>query len=112
MRGRWARFMRFAASRGDALIHERMYEETDYRGILRSIHVPTAILQQEDEGLPAAEWMVTQIEVECEGRHAFTPVLMGPAASPPLLGATTLEELGLGVDPLGRRLVPVDLYLA
>jgi hypothetical protein len=29
-----------------------------------------------------------------------------------LLGATTLEELGLGVDPLGRRLVPVDLYLA
>lgn len=56
--------------------------------------------------------MVTQVEVECQGRRIFTPVLMGPAASPPLLGATTLEELGLGVDPLSRRLVPVDLYLA
>jgi class 3 adenylate cyclase len=60
-RKRWARLMRFAASRGDALIHERMYEETDYRGILRSIHVPTAILQPEDEGLPSAEWMASQI---------------------------------------------------
>jgi clan AA aspartic protease len=58
------------------------------------------------------EWMVTQVEVGCEGRRAATPVLMGPVGSPPLLGATTLEELGLGVDPLGRRLVPVDLYQA
>ena len=31
---------------------------------------------------------------------------------PVLLGATTLEELGLGIDPLNRRLIPVDLYLA
>ena len=58
------------------------------------------------------EWMVAQAEVECEGRRTFTPILMGPAGSPALLGATTLEELGLGVDPLGRRLVPVDLYMA
>jgi len=58
------------------------------------------------------EWQVTQIEVECEGRRTTTPVLMGPPAGPALLGATTLEELGLGIDPLNRRLVPVDLYLA
>ncbi|MBI4011096.1 MAG: aspartyl protease family protein [Candidatus Rokubacteria bacterium] len=58
------------------------------------------------------EWLVSQVEVECEGRRATTPILMGPAASPVLLGATTLEELGLGIDPLNRRLVPVDLYLA
>jgi class 3 adenylate cyclase len=57
----WARFMRYAASRGDALIHERMYEETDYRSILTSIHVPTTILQPEGEDLPAAEWMASQI---------------------------------------------------
>jgi hypothetical protein len=37
---------------------------------------------------------------------------MGPPGDPILLGATTLEELGLGIDPLNRRLVPVDLYLA
>lgn len=58
------------------------------------------------------EWLVAQIDVECEGRRTTTPVLMGPPTGPLLLGATTLEELGLGIDPLNRRLVPVDLYLA
>jgi clan AA aspartic protease len=58
------------------------------------------------------EWTLAQVHVECEGRRTVTPVLMGPPGCPALLGATTLEELGLGVDPLGRRLVPVDLYLA
>lgn len=58
------------------------------------------------------EWALTQVDVECEGRRATTPILMGPVEGPVLLGATTLEELGLGIDPLNRRLVPVDLYLA
>ena len=40
------------------------------------------------------------------------PVLMGPPGGHVLLGVTTLEELGLGIDPLNRRLTPVDLYLA
>ena len=57
-------------------------------------------------------WSVTQIDVECEGRRTTTPILIGPAAGPVLLGATTLEELGLGIDPLNRGLAPVDLYLA
>lgn len=58
------------------------------------------------------EWTVTQLEVECQGRRAATPILMGPPGSPVLLGATTLEELGLGIDPVNRRLIPVDVYLA
>ncbi len=58
------------------------------------------------------EWLVAQIDLECEGRRTTTPVLMGPPTGPVLLGATTLEELGLGIDALNRRLVPVDLYLA
>ena len=44
-RRRWARIMRNAASRGDALIHERIVDETDFRSILPSIHVPSMILQ-------------------------------------------------------------------
>ena len=43
---------------------------------------------------------MTQIDVECEGRRTTTPILMGPATGPVPLGATTLEELGLGIDPL------------
>jgi clan AA aspartic protease len=58
------------------------------------------------------EWAVTHVDVECEGRRSTTPVLMSPTAGPALLGATTLEELGLGIDPLNRRLIPIDLYLA
>jgi len=58
------------------------------------------------------EWALTRLEVECLGRRATTPILMGPPDSPVLLGATTLEELGLGIDPLNRRLIPVDAYLA
>ncbi len=58
------------------------------------------------------EWTLTQVDVECEGRRATIPVLVGPPQGPALLGATTLEVLGLGIDPLNRRLIPVDLYLA
>ena len=58
------------------------------------------------------EWSVAEVEVECEGRRATTTVLMGAATGPVLLGATTLEELGLGIDPLNRRLVPVEIFLA
>lgn len=58
------------------------------------------------------DWTLAQAEVECEGRRAATPVLVGPPEAPVLLGAITLEELGLGVDPIHRRLVPIDVYLA
>jgi predicted aspartyl protease len=39
------------------------------------------------------------------GETAVTPVVFGDDA-PPLLGAVTLEELLLAVDPVGLRLVP------
>ena len=57
------------------------------------------------------EWGLSQVDLECEGRRAPTPVLMGPPEGPILLGATTLEILGLGIDPMNRRLVPADVYL-
>ena len=58
---RWARLMRHAASRGDALVHERVFQETDFRPILPSIHVPTVILHRGEVWLPSAEWMSAQI---------------------------------------------------
>jgi clan AA aspartic protease len=36
-----------------------------------------------------------------------TIVVFGDPDSAPLLGVVTLEEFGLGVDPINRRLVPV-----
>ena len=40
-----------------------------------------------------------------------SPVLFGDKASEVLLGAITLEELGFGVDPIHRTLVPAMAYL-
>jgi class 3 adenylate cyclase len=78
----WARLMRYAASRGDALIHERMFEGTDYRRILPSIHVPTTILQPEDDGLPAAEWIASQIPgaklIRLPAARDYPPELSNP----------------------------------
>jgi class 3 adenylate cyclase len=62
-RRRWARTMRYAASRGDALIHEQIFDETDFRSILPSIHVPTAILQPawDEASIDQARWMSSRI---------------------------------------------------
>ena len=41
-----------------------------------------------------------------------TLCLFGTRGSEPLLGAATLEEFGLGVDPVGKTLIPVVGHLA
>jgi predicted aspartyl protease len=45
--------------------------------------------------------------VRIEGRMEMTIVVFGDDGGPLLLGAVTLEEFGLGVDPVARKLVPV-----
>src|SRR6266508_2040782 len=49
--------------------------------------------------------------VSVDGQQEFKQVVFGPEGSRPVLGAVTLEEMGLSVDPVARRLVPVDKYL-
>ena len=46
------------------------------------------------------------------GREGTVLTFLAPDQSPQLLGAQALEPFALGVDPLGKRLVPVDAYLA
>jgi len=54
----------------------------------------------------------TQASVKVDGSQLITVCVFGDEGSEPLLGAVTLEEMGLGVDPLNQRLVPVTLLLA
>ena len=107
-RKRWARLMRNAASRGDALIHERMFDETDYRSILPSIHVPTAILQPDDDGVPAAEWMASRIPgakvVRLPASLDFPPELSHPEHN--------LEAARAFIDGLREREADLDRVLA
>ena len=59
-----------------------------------------------------AVWDVAEVRVRLQGRERTVLTFLAPDQSPKLLGAQALETFGLGVDPLGKRLVPVDVYLA
>jgi predicted aspartyl protease len=54
---------------------------------------------------PAAEVLIT-----LEGRTLHTICLFGEGGDLEVLGAVTLEEFGLAVDPVQRRLTPSILY--
>jgi clan AA aspartic protease len=45
--------------------------------------------------------------VRIDGQTEMTIVVFGDDGASPLLGAVTLEEFGLGVDPIARKLIPV-----
>ncbi len=51
---------------------------------------------------------VGQTTVRVEGMETVTPVIFNEPGEPVLLGAVTLEELLLGVDPVAQRLIPVE----
>jgi hypothetical protein len=48
--------------------------------------------------------------IELEGTEELTFVLFGESDAPPTIGAITLETLLLGVDPAGKRLVPIEAW--
>ncbi len=54
---------------------------------------------------------VAWVCIRAEGQSAFSSCASGEPGMDALLGAVTLEGLGLGVDPANQRLVPVELLL-
>ena len=57
------------------------------------------------------EWPIATVRLTVGEQEGPTFCLIGPAGGPALLGAVTLEEFALGVDPVAKRLVPVRSYL-
>ena len=57
------------------------------------------------------EEVVGEARVTVNGCDAVTPVVFGSEGALPLLGAVTMQELNLAVDPKGERLVPGTTYL-
>jgi clan AA aspartic protease len=49
---------------------------------------------------------------EFNGEGGAAPVIFGEEGDEPLLGATTLESIGLVLDPFKRRLIPMRMMLA
>jgi len=55
---------------------------------------------------------VGRAEFTYDSRQTPALVIFGESDAPALLGAMTLEGLGLGVDPIGKRLIPIDVPMA
>jgi predicted aspartyl protease len=55
---------------------------------------------------------VSECTFEIEGRRATSPVVLGESEDESLLGAVTLETLGLMLNPLNRTLQPMRMVLA
>ena len=55
---------------------------------------------------------VSECTFDLEGRHATSPVVLGETEDEALLGAVTLETLGLMLNPLSRTLQPMRMVLA
>jgi len=49
---------------------------------------------------------------EINGHRGPAPVIFGEKGDEPLLGVTTLESLGLVLDPFKRQLLPMRMLLA
>lgn len=54
---------------------------------------------------------IGQTWLRLDGQTLMTIVVFGDDGTQCLLGAVTLEEFGLGIDPVRRGLIPVPGYL-
>ena len=58
-----------------------------------------------------ARWKVGEARLEADGRSVTTLVLFGKKGTQALLGAYSLEGLGLSVDSRHRRLFPMPIVI-
>ena len=57
------------------------------------------------------EYPTGQARLGLDGRELIAVVVFVPQDAAPLIGATTLELFGLGVNPVSQQLVPVNALL-
>lgn len=55
-------------------------------------------------------WPVAEVRLALNGQTTTTPCFIAPGG-PPLLGAVALESLFLAVDPVAKRLIPVEGFV-
>ncbi|MBI3626360.1 MAG: aspartyl protease family protein [Candidatus Rokubacteria bacterium] len=55
-------------------------------------------------------WPIAEVRLAVDGRETATRCFIAPAG-PALLGAVALESLFLAVDPVAKRLVPVEGFV-
>lgn len=55
-------------------------------------------------------WPIAEVRLSLDGQETATPCFIAPAG-PPLLGPVALESLFLAVDPVAKRLIPVEGFV-
>lgn len=55
-------------------------------------------------------WPVAEVRVALDGQEVTTPCFIAPEG-PALLGAVALESLFLAVDPVAKKLIPVEGFV-
>lgn len=58
-----------------------------------------------------ARWKLGEARLDVNGRSVTTLVLFGKEGTQPLLGAYSIEGLGLSVDSRHRRLMPMPVVI-
>ncbi len=76
-------------------------------GLISTWRVPVVLADGRRE-----EWGATEVLMSLDGRALHTTCLFAPADALPLLGAVTLEQFALSVNPLTRTLVPAPVPMA
>jgi len=56
------------------------------------------------------EWPVAEVNLSLDGSAVTTPCFIAPDG-PALLGAVALESLFLAVDPVEKRLIPIEGFV-
>jgi len=96
----------------DALVDTGSTNTVIPEAVLRSLGVtPQTKSSFELADGSEAELDVGRTWVRLNGQAEFTQVVFGEASYDPILGAITLEEMGLVVDPIAKRLIPRTKYL-
>lgn len=72
--------------------------------------VPTRSHPVVTAGGARAVWPVAEVRLLLDGQEVTTPCFIAPGG-PPLLGAVALESLFLAVDPVAKRLIPVEGFV-
>ena len=82
------------------------------RDLLTKIHVArTGTRRLKPANGKMENYDVGEAYIEIQNIGATSLIVFGPENSTPLLGVTTLELLGLQVDPVSGQLKPLELYL-
>jgi len=71
-------------------------------------------IKSEDYVLANGDIIIRMVGValfEYQGEEALAPVIFGEIGDKEVLGATTLESMGLGIDPIRQKLINVERRL-